>query len=106
MSFENKSVGTISLGFEMSDGFVKFAFTDDRGNYTTEKLNSLFYPDTLATADEEFVKKNMQMLICKQIIREHDEYSGHRGCRINAFTNADLPGYKLVFTLPMCGVSN
>lgn len=106
MSFENKSVGTISLGFDISDGFVKFAFTDNRGDFTTDMLSSLFYPDTLATVDEEFARMNMQMLICKQIIREHDEYSGYRGCRINAFPNECLPGYKLVFTLPICSVSN
>lgn len=105
VSFENKSAGTISLGFEKSDGFVKFAFTDNRGMCTSEKLNSLFYPDTLATADDdEIIRRNMQMLICKQIIREHDEYSGHRGCRINAFPNEEGTGYKLVFTLPTCGV--
>jgi light-regulated signal transduction histidine kinase (bacteriophytochrome) len=103
MSFEDKSEGQIDINFEISDGFVKFAFTDNRGDYSSEYLSSLFYPDALSSSDGSTVRRTMYLLICKQIIREHDEYSGHRGCRIFAQPNEGFSGYKLIFTLPMVG---
>lgn len=100
MSFDDKSPGHLSLGFEISDGFVKFAFTDSRGSYTSEQLNSLFYPDAMASADEAVVSRAKHILVCRQIVREHDEHSGRRGCRICAHPNEGTTGYRLTFTLP------
>lgn len=100
MSFDDKSPGRLSLGFEISDGFVKFAFTDSRGSYTVEQLDSLFYPDALVSADDTVVSRAKHMLVCRQIVREHDEHSGRRGCRIYALPNEGTTGYRLTFTLP------
>jgi hypothetical protein len=41
------------------------------------------------------------LLICKQIIREHDTFMGHPGCRITAEPSAQ--GHVLWFTLPLTG---
>ena len=40
-----------------------------------------------------------EYLICKQIIRDHDEYTGFRGCRINA-EPAGRGGLNIWFTIP------
>ena len=41
-----------------------------------------------------------EFLVCKQIIREHDEFAGRRGCRINACPSSeeDIP-YGLPYRL-------
>lgn len=33
---------------------------------------------------QEGVLTGTEYLICKQVIRDHDEFAGRRGCRINA----------------------
>ena len=43
-------------------------------------------------------KENMAYVVCRQIIREHDEAFGHPGCRINAETEQD--GMVIWFTVP------
>ena len=43
-------------------------------------------------------KDNMAYVLCRQIIREHDESFGHPGCRINAEKEQD--GVLIWFTLP------
>ena len=40
-----------------------------------------------------------QLLICKQVIREHDEFAGRRGCRINAQPISN-GGFMIWFTIP------
>ncbi len=69
--------------------FIRFTFTDKRRTKSVEELNRLFYPD-----DTHF-----EYLICKQIIREHDEYAGIRGCRINAEA-CEGGGFSVYFTVP------
>jgi len=41
-----------------------------------------------------------EFLVCKQIIREHDEFAGRRGCRINACPSSE-GGYTVWFTIPL-----
>ena len=41
-----------------------------------------------------------EYLIAKQIIRQHDELAGHRGCRINALP-LQPQGMAIYFTLPL-----
>ena len=36
------------------------------------------------TAGEKGELYGTEYLVCKQIIRDHDEFAGRRGCRINA----------------------
>ena len=43
-------------------------------------------------------KDNMAYVLCRQIIREHDEAFGHPGCRINA--EAEKEGMVIWFTVP------
>lgn len=49
------------------------------------------------TSGEKGELRGTEYLICKQIIRDHDEFAGRRGCRINA---EPAEGEDLRFTSP------
>lgn len=85
----NNAVGKLLLRAYDDNDFIRFDFIDTRNTlYTQEDLNKMFYPQ----------QDNMEYLVCKQIIREHDEYSGHRGCRINAEIVPE-GGFSVYFTI-------
>lgn len=92
--------GIISVSVQDNDDFVRFLFTDYRREKNVEELNQLFYPDLARmTASEDGNLKGTEYLICKQIIRDHDEFAGRRGCRINA-EPSPKGGFSVYFTLP------
>lgn len=94
--------GKICLTCAVEDDFVRFLFTDMRREKTKEELNQLFYPDLARmTAGERGELRGTEYLICKQIIRDHDEFAGRRGCRINA-EPMEGGGFAVYFTLPRC----
>ena len=95
-----KQVGVLELAIYKKDGFVRFDFRDERRQYTAEELSQLFYPrlSRMKSGDREGVI-GTEYLICKQIIREHDEYSGRRGCRMNAEAHPD-GGFVVWCTIP------
>lgn len=69
----------------MDGEYVRFLFTDRRRKKQVEELNQLFYPNLARmTSGEKGELRGTEYLICKQIIRDHDEFAGRRGCRINA----------------------
>ena len=80
--------------------FVRFRFTDMRRTFTQEELNGWFYPSLshmhTGTGNE---LAGTEFLVCKQIIRDHDEFAGRRGCRINACPE-EGGGYTVWFTIP------
>ncbi len=97
--------GEVLLQTKADGEYVRFLFTDHRRDKTVEELNQLFYPDLARmTASEEGQLKGTEYLICKQIIRDHDEFAGQRGCRINAEPAVD-GGFTVYFTLPRRQVS-
>lgn len=49
------------------------------------------------TSGEKGELRGTEYLICKQIIRDHDEFAGRRGCRINA-EPAQEGGFTVYFT--------
>ena len=92
--------GQLSLHIYKERDFVRFDFTDSRRNKTQEELNLLFNPHLSHIHEEnEDVLTGTEYLICKQVIREHDEYTGKRGCRINAQA-AQPEGFTVWFTIP------
>ncbi len=93
--------GKITLSAKADNGFIRFEFTDNRGKYTEEELNRLFYPDLerMQTSIPGQLQ-GTEYLLCKQIIREHDEYTGYQGCRINAEPLPD-GGKCIWFTIPI-----
>ena len=46
--------------------------------------DQLFYADNLQYDEREDRLSGTEWMVCRQIVREHDEYTGQRGCRINA----------------------
>ena len=80
--------------------FVRFDFRDTRREKSQEELNLLFYPHlSRMKQGQEGVLTGTEYLICKQVIRDHDEFAGRRGCRINAQPAAE-GGFTVWFTLP------
>ena len=81
-------------------GFVRFSLSDDRGHYNEEELNSLFYPDKQRMRTDEAGRlSGTEYLLCKQIVRDHDEHAGMRGCRMNA-EPLEGGGFTVWFTIP------
>ena len=69
--------------------------------YTQEELNQLFYPHLSRMKHQgEGVLTGTEYLVCKQIIRDHDEFAGRRGCRMNA-CQATEGGFMVWFTIPI-----
>ena len=75
----------------VADGrFVRFELHRKCHSPSAEVLDGLFTP--------LMNKDNMAYVLCRQIIREHDEAFGHPGCRINAESEPD--GMVIWFTVP------
>ena len=99
--YEHASGGDLRLHFDVSDGFVKFVFTDTAYRYLTEDIPQLFYIDNVKYDAKSDVLSGAQYMICRQIIREHDAYASRRGCRIYVENSEDGLGSSFIFTLPM-----
>ena len=92
--------GVIRLQARKDNEYVRFLFTDTRREKSVEELNQLFYPNLARmTSGEKGELRGTEYLVCKQIIRDHDEFVGRRGCRINA-EPAEGGGFTVYFTIP------
>ncbi len=92
--------GTLRLEARSDGEFVRFFFTDMRREKPVEELNQLFYPNLARMmGGERDSLQGTEYLVCKQIIRDHDEFAGRRGCRINA-ESASGGGFTVYFTIP------
>lgn len=100
-----KSVSEMNLAkpslevFEQ-DGFMGFVLNDMSYNYDEEELSKLFFIDGLHYDPTTDTMIGTEYMLCRQIIREHDEHSPRRGCRIYVKNN-DVGGSQFVFTLPV-----
>lgn len=93
--------GLLELHIYREGNFVRFDFMDRRRKFSQEELNQLFYPHlSRMKKEEEGVLTGTEYLICKQIIRDHDEFAGRRGCRMNA-QQAEGGGFMVWFTIPV-----
>ena len=80
-----KREGRILISAKPDGDFVRFEFVDNRRSFTKEQLDLLFSPDAgHIKVDVSGKLTGAEFLVCKQIVREHDEFGGSRGCRINA----------------------
>ena len=82
--------GDMSLNVVEQGGFVRFELHRKCKTPSQDVLDGLFTP--------LMNKENMAYVVCRQIIREHDEAFGHPGCRINAESEKD--GMVIWFTVP------
>lgn len=92
--------GLLELRIYKNREFVRFDFRDTRREKSQEELNQLFYPHlSRMKQGQEGILTGTEYLICKQVIRDHDEFAGRRGCRINAQPAQD-GGFIVWFTIP------
>ena len=82
--------GDMRLAASAQGEFVRFELYRKCSAPAPDVLDVLFTP--------LMNKDNMAYVICRQIIREHDEAFGHPGCRINAEAVKD--GMVIWFTVP------
>ena len=86
----------VSVSISSDDRFCVFTLTDSRKNWNAEQISNLFYADSLTYNPETDQLLGSEYILCKQIIREHDDHCGVRGCKIYA----TAPN-QLTFTLPL-----
>ena len=90
------------LDMGMTDGGDMLMRTVDDGKFIRFELHRKCTVPEPEALDELFTplknKDNMAYVLCRQIIREHDEAFGHPGCRINAESEAE--GILIWFTVP------
>ena len=82
--------GDMKVTVRVDGAFVRFELHRKCQTPSQEVLDGLFTP--------LMNKENMAYVLCRQIIREHDEAFGHPGCRINAESEKD--GMVIWFTVP------
>ena len=83
--------GDMTLAAKPDGAFVRFELHRKCKAPESDVLDGLFTP--------LMNKDNMAYVMCRQIIREHDEAFGHPGCRINAEAVKD--GMVIWFTVPI-----
>ena len=89
----------LSLTARADGEFVRFTLSNTSRQIAPEVLQTLFYPisSRIGSARDGRLQ-GAEYIICRQIIREHDSYFNHMGCRIKA---ESIPGgYAVWFTLP------
>jgi K+-sensing histidine kinase KdpD len=92
--------GRLELHIYKEGAFVRFDFIDRRREFSQEDLNQLFYPHLSRIQNgREGNLMGTEYLVCKQVVREHDEFAGRRGCRMNA-CSASGGGFMVWFTIP------
>ena len=95
------AAGQLCVGARLEEGRVQVYFTDPRRTCTQEELNQLFYPSRKRMwVDDSGTLHGMEYLLCKQIIRDHEDCLGQRGCGMNA-RPAPEGGYTVYFSLPL-----
>lgn len=88
----------LCLSAASDGGFVRIALTNCSRTLSPETLHSLFYPSQSRIVNAADRLQGTEYIVCRQIIREHDEHFNHVGCCIKAEPTAD--GYTVLFTLP------
>ena len=90
---------SLALTAESKGEFVRFALENSSQKISREALQTLFAPSperVACTPDGKLA--GMEYIIAREIMREHDGYFGHIGCRINAEPTSN--GYTVWFTIP------
>ena len=113
-SLANAAGDQLSLKAYMADSselahagrqFVKFVLTNHSRKMDGEALHQLFAPSPCHMTQTPNGKyRGMEYIVARQIVREHDAYFGHIGCRIKA--EPTDTGYAVWFSLPVEIVKN
>ena len=93
--------GTLRLSARVDGPFIRFSLADTRRDKSQDELNHLFSPSLERMSGGVGGRlQGTEYLIAKQIVRDHDEYAGRRGCRIYAERLQEGKGFVVHFTLP------
>ncbi|MBO4801388.1 MAG: DUF5112 domain-containing protein [Bacteroidaceae bacterium] len=92
--FEAAGPHSLSLSVTLEDRFARFTLHNKAVTLSPEALHDFFTPPSAS----------IPALIAKQIIREHDTFLSHPGCRINA--EAAPEGHIVWFTLPIAPINS
>lgn len=84
----------LTLTGQLDGHFLRLTLDNPFVAFTDAELHDFFMPHHGA----------IPLLVCKQIIREHDTFLGHPGCRINADRAGE--GHRVWFTLPLVNSNN
>ena len=84
----------ITFSVSRNEGFVRFTLRDSATSLDEETTANLFFPES----------RHIPYLVAKQILREHDTYCNHPGCRLVAQPSES--GYEIYFTLLLSKNSN
>jgi signal transduction histidine kinase len=95
-AYSAQGEGQLRLELGTAGAFCSFALTDSRLRWSAEQMSTLFYADSMQYDESADRLIGAEYLLCKQIVREHDEHGGLRGCRIYA-----TGGNTIVFTIPL-----
>ena len=91
---------TLRLAFEKDGDFVAIHLSTPDITLSAEHLQGLFYSENLRYDADSDQLHGAQLLVAKQIVREHDAHV-RRGCRIYAQPlQADGTGILLCMTIP------
>lgn len=85
----------LELSAAPDGNFVRITLSNCGHELGVDTLQTLFHPSSLHSDN---LRDCTPYIICRQIIRDHDEHFGHIGCRIKA--EATPEGYAIWFTLP------
>lgn len=91
----------LRLDFATSGEMLKFAFALEGASLTAAQLHDAFNPESLRYETKTDTLEGAELLLARQIIREHDEHV-RRGLRIYAEPLLDDgTGIRIVCTLPL-----
>jgi hypothetical protein len=85
----------LSLSGSVVGRFVRFTLSNPAVNLSADEIHNLFMPH----------RGGIPLLVVKQIVREHDTFMGHLGCRAQAEAMPE-GGHAIWFTLPLATKPN
>jgi hypothetical protein len=89
--------GVLQLRAADAGDFVKVELVDGRRTLTSYEAQELFTPSRYNIASDAGLL-GMEYLVAKEVVRMHEDYTGHHGSRMEA--RADVEGVVILFTLP------
>ena len=96
-AFRIEGDGILLLRATDTDNEVKIEFVDNRYELASDEIADLFVPTRRNIAPDGTIQR-MEYLIAKEIVRLHEDNTGHRGSRMEA--RSDVAGTVILFTLP------
>jgi hypothetical protein len=91
----------LQLRAERDGAFVRITLSNRSRHLDGAELHTLFHPSSSRIVQVDGRLQGAEYIICRQIIREHDDHFRHIGCRIKAEPTAE--GHAIWFTLPREG---